>query len=75
MAAQGRTFSQCVDDALREELKENDIKTLPLRLATRLRNELHREGYAVHRTADCVRPGPPPVGRPLEEVMAERKET
>lgn len=65
------TFSQIVREALARELKDDDVRTLPSRLAERLRTELHREGYAVHRVADCVRPGPPP-GQPMtrEQMIA-----
>lgn len=69
-----KTFSQCVNDALATALKSDEGPgAIPQLLAVALRDELHREGYAVHRVADCVRPGPPPLGRSLSEALAEAK--
>ena len=80
-----KTFSQVVFDALADALKTNEGPgAIPMRLAESLRDELRREGYAIHdrlkcHRADqcdhtqCVRPGPPPLGRPYEEVMAGKE--
>lgn len=72
MAAQGRTFSECVDEALALTLKSTEgPKAIPRLLAENLRHVMHREGYAVHRPENCIRvPGPVPGREMTTEEMA-----
>lgn len=65
------TFREIVAESLAYTLKHQDDATkIPGDLASNMFTLMHRQGLAVHRVADCVRPGPPPPGR--EMTAADR---